>query len=161
MVPNLGLSEENRRGVINVLNTVLADEHVLYTKLRNYHWNVVGPQFHALHEFFEEQYDKVKLIADEVAERARAHGGPAIGTLKEFSERSRLKEQPGEYPSANVMIESIVSDHEALVRHLREDAETCAEQFKDVATEDLLIGVLQEHEEMAWMLRSFLDRQAA
>jgi starvation-inducible DNA-binding protein len=161
MVPNLGLSEENRRGVINVLNTVLSDEHVLYTKLRNYHWNVVGPQFHALHEFFEEQYDKIKEIADEVAERARAHGGPAIGTLKEFSERTRLTEQPGKYPTADTMIENIVKDHETIVRNLREDAATVANKFDDVATQDLLIGIIQEHEEMAWMLRSFLERQAA
>ena len=79
MIPKLGLSEENRKGVIDVLNTVLADEHVLYTKLRNYHWNVTGPQFHALHEFFFWQYDEVKAIADTVAERTRAHGGFAIG----------------------------------------------------------------------------------
>ena len=59
------------------------------------------------------------------------------------------------------MIENIVKDHETIVRNLREDAETVADKFGDVATEDLLIGILQEHEEMAWMLRSFLERQAA
>jgi len=157
MKPNLGLSEENRRGVIDLLNTVLADEHVLYTKLRNYHWNVVGPQFHALHEFFENQYNEVKALADEVAERARAHGGFAIGTLQEFLQRSRLQEQPAEYPIARKMVANLVNDHEAMVRNLRDDAAKCASKFDDAATEDLLIGLIQRHQEMAWMLRSFIE----
>jgi starvation-inducible DNA-binding protein len=160
MVPQLGLSKENRIGVINLLNTVLADEHVLYTKLRNYHWNVVGPQFHALHEFFEDQYNEVKEVGDEVAERVRAHGGHAIGTLTEFIQQTRLVEQPDTYPSAHTMVSDLVSDHEAMVRHLREDAAQCAGTYEDVATEDLLIGLIQKHEKMAWMLRSFIEGES-
>jgi starvation-inducible DNA-binding protein len=53
---NIGLTEEQREGVAAILNTLLSDEYLLYTKTRNYHWNVVGPQFHDLHKFFETQY---------------------------------------------------------------------------------------------------------
>lgn len=45
MKPNIGISDSNRQSVVKILNTLLADEYVLYTKTRNYHWNVVGPQF--------------------------------------------------------------------------------------------------------------------
>lgn len=38
MTFNIGLSESNRDGVVKILNTVLADDYVLYTKTRNYHW---------------------------------------------------------------------------------------------------------------------------
>ncbi len=34
---NIGISERNREGVIKILNTLLADEYILYTKTRNYH----------------------------------------------------------------------------------------------------------------------------
>ena len=50
----IGISADNTKGVVAILSRLLADEHVLYTRLRNYHWNVVGPRFHSLHEFFEE-----------------------------------------------------------------------------------------------------------
>jgi starvation-inducible DNA-binding protein len=40
----------------------LADEYVLYTKTRNYHWHVVGPQFNDLHKFFQEQYEVLNDI---------------------------------------------------------------------------------------------------
>jgi starvation-inducible DNA-binding protein len=65
---NIGLSDQERKGVGDILNALLADEYVLYTNTRNYHWNVVGPQFHDLHKFFESQYEELNEMVDEVAE---------------------------------------------------------------------------------------------
>jgi starvation-inducible DNA-binding protein len=92
MSMNIGLSEAQREGVVTILNTLLSDEYLLYTKTRNYHWNVVGPQFHDLHKFFEAQYNALNEIVDDVAERARALGGNAFGTMAEFLKHTRLKE---------------------------------------------------------------------
>ncbi|HET8792706.1 MAG TPA: DNA starvation/stationary phase protection protein, partial [Nitrososphaeraceae archaeon] len=83
---NIGLTEESLNGVIQILNKVLCDEYILYTKTRNYHWNVVGPNFHDRHEFFQEQYEIIDGIIDEVAERARQLNGKSLGSLKEFLE---------------------------------------------------------------------------
>ena len=85
MKPNIDLSDEQRDGVVKILNLVLSDEYLLYTKTRNYHWNVVGPEFNDLHKFFEEQYTELNEVVDDVAERARSVGGSAFGTLAEFS----------------------------------------------------------------------------
>src|SRR6266511_4611858 len=103
MKPSIGISDSNRQSVVKILNTLLADEYVLYTKTRNYHWNVVGPQFNDLHKFFESQYEELDDVVDDVAERARALGGHANGTLAEFTKRARLREQPGNYPDAKGM----------------------------------------------------------
>ena len=157
---NIGLSDEQRKGVVQILNSLLSDEYVLYTKTRNYHWNVTGPQFNDLHKFFEEQYSDLNEIVDEVAERARALGGNSMGTLCEFVQHSRLKEDPGQYPIARTMISTLLSDHEALARSLRSDVEACAEKYKDVGTNDFLTGLLEKHEKSAWMLRSFLEAEA-
>src|SRR5690242_20987776 len=88
---NIGLSDEQRTPVVKILNMLLSDEYVLLTKTRNYHWNVLGPQFNDLHKFFEGQYDALNEIVDEVAERARQLDGRAFGTLAEFAKTSRLK----------------------------------------------------------------------
>src|SRR6266850_3763678 len=119
MTLNIGISESNRDSIVKILNAVLADEYVLYTKTRNYHWNVVGPQFNDLHKFFEAQYEAVDGIVDEVAERARSLGGRAWGTLAEFAKATRLREEPGEAPSAKDMLARLLADHEAIVRVLR------------------------------------------
>lgn len=155
LTPNLGLEDGAQEAITNVLTTVLADEFILYTKLRNYHWNVVGPQFHSLHEMFEEQYQKIEPIIDSVAERIRTYGVNAIGTITEMSTHARLQEEPGVYPPARQMIMNLVADHEAMVRNLREDIDK-ADDLDDDGAEDFLTGLLQEHQTMAWMLRSLI-----
>lgn len=155
MKPNIGIADADRQAVIDILNTLLADEYVLYTKTRNYHWNVVGPQFNDLHKFFESQYEELDDIVDEVAERARSLGGNALGTLAEFTKRARLKEQSGAYPDAKGMLAQLRADHEAVIRKLREDAEITMDKHHDAGTNDFLIGLMEKHEKMAWMLRAF------
>jgi starvation-inducible DNA-binding protein len=159
MKPNIGLSDEQRKGVVDILHNVLSDEYVLYTKTRNYHWNVVGPQFNDFHKFFEGQYNELSDIVDEVAERVRALGENSLGTISEFSQRTRLKEHPGQYPSAQGMAKDLLDDHEAIIRTLRKDLEICADTYHDIGTNDFLTGLMEKHEKMAWMLRALLQGQ--
>ena len=156
MSAQIGLSPAQRQGVITILTKLLADEYVLYTKTRNYHWNVVGPQFNDLHKFFEAQYNELNIVVDDVAERARSLDGNAIGTLAEFVEHTRLSENPGQYPPANDMLARLLADHETMIRQLRVDLETCANTYQDMGTNDFLTGLMEQHEKMAWMLRAFL-----
>jgi starvation-inducible DNA-binding protein len=81
MAVEIGISERSREAVVRILNDVLSDEYVLYTKTRNYHWNVVGPQFNDYHKFFEAQYDALNEVVDDVAERVRALGGWSRATI--------------------------------------------------------------------------------
>jgi starvation-inducible DNA-binding protein len=156
MKPRIGIADDMRKGVVELLSTLLADEYVLYTKTRNYHWNVVGMQFNDLHKFFESQYEALDEIIDEVAERARSLGGRALGTLQEFKERTRLKEEPKKSPEAKQMLANLLADHETLVRELRADLQTAMDKHGDAGTSDFLTGLMEKHEKMAWMLRSFL-----
>ncbi|GIW45870.1 MAG: DNA starvation/stationary phase protection protein [Candidatus Binatia bacterium] len=151
---NIGLTEQQREAVCAILRALLADEFVLYTKARNYHWNVVGPQFHDLHKLFEEQYEALDDIVDEVAERIRSLGGVAPGTLEEFRQAARLREEPGKVPSAREMVRNLAEDHEAIVRQLRQDIAATQDQHHDVGTADFLTGLMERHEKYAWMLRA-------
>lgn len=156
MNPRIGIKDSDREAVVNILNTVLADEVVLYMKTRNYHWNVVGSDFSELHKFFEGQYEQIEGFMDDTAERARALGGHAVATLLELSKRARLKEAPGKYPKAPQMVADLLADHEALIMALRKDLEASQTKFGDAGTADYLTGLMEEHEKMAWMLRSYL-----
>jgi len=153
---DVGLDLESRTSLVNVLNVVLADEELLYTKTRNFHWNVTGPLFRQIHVLLEEHYQQMQLLADEVAERARMLGGNAIGSFAEFQEITRLTESRGEILTAEEMITILVEDHESFITNLRQDIESSMEEYGDQGTGDLLIAVLRAHEKMAWMLRSFI-----
>ena len=156
MKTNIGISDKNRTGSVEILNRLLSDEFVLYTKTRNYHWNVKGTDFSELHKLFEAQYVELEGIIDEVAERSRSLGGNAVGTLKEYLGLTRLKEIPGNYPVAAKMISNLLADHESIIRSLREDLTAAAEKFGDMGTSDFLTGLMEQHEKTAWMLRSYL-----
>jgi len=153
---NIGLSKDQRAAVVAILNTVLADEFVLYTKSRRFHWNVEGPNFSELHELFQKQYEQLEEIVDQVAERARALGGIATGSLEEYLDLTRLDEEPGKSYDARGMIAALLADHETLIRSLREDLEICSKEYADEGTTDFLTGLMQVHEKAAWMLRSYL-----
>lgn len=142
--------------VILLLKRLLADEHVLYIKSRNFHWNVTGPDFGPLHALFETQYNALAGTIDEIAERIRSLGGVAPGSMKEFLKLSRLDEQPGGKLDAEKMIAALLSDHEAVIRALRADIEK-ADAAGDAGTNDFLVGVLEAHEKTAWFLRAHLE----
>jgi starvation-inducible DNA-binding protein len=153
---NIGISEQDRKGVTDILTTLLADEYVLYTKTRNYHWNVVGPHFNDYHKVFEGQYGGLSDDIDEIAERIRSLGVKTRATLVEFTKNSRLDEHPGKYPETKSMIQNLISDHEKIIQSIRQDIDTCG-KYHDVGTQDFLTGLMEKHEKTTWMLRSMVE----
>ena len=139
------------------LSKVLADEFVLYTKTRNAHWNVTGPDFHAVHEFFEEQYEALDDAVDEIAERIRALGHYAPATLKEYLKLTALSEQTREKNTSQGFFKQLLRDHESLIIRLRGCIKIFADEFNDAGTSDFITSLMEKHEKMAWMLRSHLE----
>jgi starvation-inducible DNA-binding protein len=150
-----GISRESLQKIANILNDDLADEYVLLTKTRNYHWNVEDPRFNDLHKFFEEQYELLSAAVDEIAERIRAVGGRTRATLKEFINSSQIREDIGSYPNADTMLGNLLYDHETIIKTLRKNINECQE-LNDEGTANFLTDKMEAHEKMAWMLRSFL-----
>lgn len=157
MSVDIGLSPKQLEGSITLLNRVLADEFILYVKVRKYHWNVKGIYFNDLHKFFQSLYEDLDNIVDSVAERVRAVGGDAVGTIAEYVNLTRLPEEPGNYPVAKDMIANLVTLHEILIKEIRVDVETCQNILADVGTADFLTGIMEIHEKSAWMLRSMIS----
>jgi len=166
MQPNIGVSTENRKKSAQALNLLLSDEFVLYTKTLNFHWNIESLHFHDLHKFLEAQYEEILEIVDSVAERVRAIGYNSFGTMQEYLKHTRLKEEPvyakatpgtaGKVPSDKDMLKKLLQDHEAIIRTLRVDQEVAMTTYKDAGTSNFLLNLLEQHEKMAWMLRSCL-----
>lgn len=151
---NVGLTAEQINGVVEILKSTLADEFVLYTKTRNYHWNVTGPHFNDLHKFFESQYDALAEKIDDVAENIRYFGATAPGSMKEYLAVTRLRESEGTPTKAAEIVKNLLADHEALIQNLRRNVETADATHRAADVADFLTGLLEDHEKMAWMLRA-------
>lgn len=155
--PSIGISEKNLKGIADMLSAVLSDAVILYTKTRKFHWNVSGESFMEYHKLFETQYKELEEAIDEIAERIGKLGSPTIGTTKEFSSMSQLKESPGKYPSSIEMVKELLADHEAVIVQLRKNVDACDEKFKDSGTADFLTNLMEKEETIAWTLRRYLD----
>ena len=156
MEPKIGISAANLASVAHALNVILADEYLLYTKTRNAHWNVEGPDFHTKHLFFESQYEQLDEIMDSVAERIRSLGHYAPATLKSFLGLTHISEVLHEKNDGAGFITELLTDHESLIIHLRENINIFANDYKDLGTSDYVTGLMETHEKMAWMLRAHL-----
>jgi len=152
MTRNVELSEQAKRECAEALAKVLADTFVLYLKTHSFHWNVEGPQFRALHEMFEEQYRDLWDSIDEIAERIRALGHPAPGTMDKFKDLSEIQESDL-IPSAADMLQQLVSDNAITTRTIRAALST-AQDAGDEATAGLLGDRLAYHEKQLWMMKS-------
>ncbi len=156
MKPNIGITDKNLKATCILLNNCLADAHIIYFKLRKYHWNLSGDNFMELHKLFESQYEKIQDAIDNIAERISQLGGIAIGTTSEFSKNSDLKEAPGKIPANNLdMIKELLSDHETIIKNLRKGVGEADEKYSDQGTADFLTGLMENHEKMAWTLRRY------
>ncbi len=153
---NIGISEKERKKIAQGLSKLLADTYTLYLQTHNFHWNVKGPQFRALHIMFEEQYMELAAAVDLIAERIRALGFPAPGTYGEFAELSAIKEIRG-VPKAEKMVEILIDGQETVVRTAR-SIFPVVEESSDEPSADLLTQRMQIHEKTAWMLRSLLEK---
>src|SRR5271154_4793078 len=156
MNTQIGITDANRKAVTKQLAHLLADEFILYTKTRKAHWIVEGPDFHSMHLFFESQYEQLDEIMDSVAERIRQLGHYAPATLKEFLELTHLTEKLGGNNNSQGFIKELLADHESIIIFLRENVNRFADDFMDAGTSDFITGLMEEHEKMAWMLRSHL-----
>ena len=139
--------------VIN-LNTLLANYHVFYNKLRNFHWNIEGPEFFELHEEFEKEYNTVQKNIDIVAERIRVFGIKPNFTLKKTLKLSDIKENEQRL-SAIEMVREVLRDFEILHDNMM-SAIGSSLDTGDIATEQILTDFLRALEKRNWMFTSFL-----
>ncbi len=155
---DIGIPAADRREIADGMSHFLADSYTLYLKTHNFHWNVTGPMFNALHTMFEGQYTEQWQALDEIAERIRALGFNAPGSYAEFVRLSSIQEEPGlaEAPDWRGMVSQLVSGNEAVCRTARKVLKT-ADEASDDPTVDLMTQRLQIHEKYAWMLRSLLQ----
>ena len=156
MKTTIGITDANRESVANELAKILADEYVLYTKTKNAHWTIEGSDFYDKHKFFEEQFGEIDAIIDSVAERIRTLGYYVDAMLKSFLSVTQFTEQKREKNDSAGYLKELLIDHETLIMFLRQNIPVFADDYHDIGTSDFITGLMENHEKMAWFLRSHL-----
>jgi len=142
------------------LKTLLATEYAFVIKAQLFHWNVEGPDFAQLHEFFGDIYEEVyDNSIDQTAEFIRILDDYAPGSFERFSELSRISGQT-KIPRARLMIEELAANNSQLIDLLNETF-AVAESENQQGIMDFLAARIDAHGKHGWMLRSFLKDQRA
>ncbi|GGK53711.1 MULTISPECIES: Dps family protein [Flavobacteriaceae] len=146
----LNLDKEKTSKTVFELNILLADYHIYYQKLRNFHWNILGKNFFDLHEKFESMYNDAQKKIDEIAERILTLRYQPLSNYSGYLKISDLKESKSDITDVE-MVKCLLKDHTLLINQLRNSARA-AENANDDGTADLIGGYIRDIEKTSWML---------
>ncbi|MEU8790839.1 DNA starvation/stationary phase protection protein [Streptomyces sp. NPDC048643] len=150
-----GLTVEDAGSLIEVLQERLHSLNDLHLTLKHVHWNVVGPHFIAVHEMLDPQVDRVRAMADDVAERIAALGGVAHGTPGALVDGRTWKDYSVGRADAIAHLGALDLVYTGLIEDLRAAVKKVGDI--DPATEDLLIEQLRDLEQFQWFIRAHLE----
>ncbi|MDR3417899.1 MAG: DNA starvation/stationary phase protection protein Dps [Nevskia sp.] len=150
------LPATTRSKVVELLNQQLADSFDLFSQIKQAHWNVKGIHFIALHELFDKLAEETEDYVDDIAERATALGGIAVGTARAAGKMSRLPEFPLEGVEGKAAVSVLVDRYALLAASTRKAIETSA-QLGDAGTSDLFTGISRGLDKSLWFLEAHLQ----
>jgi starvation-inducible DNA-binding protein len=127
------LGQEAARDIAAALNVLLADAIALLLKTKGCRWHVSGPHFQSHQLMLRALEGQIDAAIDEIAERIRRIGAPALNSLDDVCRLRRLADHDAASLSALEMLAELLDDNLLLAAHLREAHGLC-EGYGDVAS---------------------------
>lgn len=144
------LNEDLRQKVAQHLQPTLVDVIDLALTAKQLHWNVTGPRFRPVHAHFDELTDAYRTWSDEVAERLTAIGVAADGRSQRIAADTDLAAAPEEWARDDDAVTAMAERVEQVATRVRERVEELDKV--DLASQDVLLTVLEGLEQQLWML---------
>ncbi len=150
------MQDEKLIPVVVELNALLANYHIYYQKLRNFHWNILGENFFDLHNKFEELYTDARTKIDEIAERILTLRYHPMSKLSDYLEISEIKEV-SPLQTDKAMVSELINDHKIILQQMSTVLEK-ADKANDEGTIDLIGAYIRELEKSSWMLDAWTKK---
>ena len=136
-------------------NKYLANVGVNFIKLHNLHWNVVGVQFKAVHEYLESLYDSMSDVLDELAELIKMGGAYPLASLKDYLAVSEIKELESKDYGINESLEIVLADMK-LLKSNAEELRSLAASEDYYPLQVMVEDHLGNYNKVIWFLESML-----
>jgi len=150
-----GVSDKDAKAVIGLLQDRLNALNDLALTLKHIHWNVVGPQFIAVHTMLDPQVEGVRAMVDTTAERIATLGGSPKGTPGALVEERTWDDYSlgrgdaiAHLGALDLVYAGVIEDHRAAIDDTEES---------DPVTQDMLIAQSAELEQYQWFVRAHLE----
>ena len=144
-----------KKELVTKINGYLANIAVSYVKLHNLHWNVVGPQFKAVHEYLESLYDAYAQVLDSVAELLKMNGEMPLASMKDYLAAATIREIEAKDYSVSEVIALVLADMETM-KAQAEAIRAAAAEDDNYAVVNLLEDDLKNYDKNIWFLKSML-----
>jgi starvation-inducible DNA-binding protein len=150
-----GITTKDATMIIDLLQDRLNSLNDLALTLKHIHWNVVGPQFIAVHTMLDPQVDAVRLMVDETAERIATLGGSPCGTpgalvkARSWDDYDLGRDDAIAHMGAlDVVYAGVIEAHRKAIE---------ATEEPDPVTQDMFIGQATQLEQFHWFVRAHLE----
>lgn len=152
----IALSVDARMESCQLLNQILANQHILHALYKKHHWQMRGITFDQLHGLLDRHADEQIAVIDLIAERIQMLGGVAIADPRHVAELTTIERAPDGVEAVPAMLSRLLAAHEAIIMQVR-DAIERTNRSNDAGTNDLLVGnLLRLHERHVWFLAEHL-----
>jgi len=154
---HIDLSQNDRQGLIELLNHRLADTADLYSQIKQAHWNVKGLNFFQLHELFDTLAAEIFPFIDTVAERVTSLGGVALGTSRMAAASSSLPEYPADATNGQEHLKALIDRYSIYVSNVRKAIDQ-ADDHNDKTTADLFTEISRTVDKHLWFLEAHVQK---
>ena len=131
------------------MNKFLSNLNIMYVKLHNYHYNVVGSDFMPTHLLLEDEYNSIHEWIDVIAEEIKKAGKYPLGSMKDYLENSTISEISSVDYRSNEIYMSVIDDYKELISNMEEIKKTSSDVLIDLLNTyiDILIKKI-------WLMKS-------
>lgn len=137
------------------LNQYLADVNVLFRKVQNFHWNVVGSDFVPVHELLQKLYEELDGHIDDVAERILSIGGQPLGTMKSYLEVTKITEAENKKIATKDALKAVKVDYAYMLESLKA-LKVSADSEDDYGTSAMLDEYIVSYEKTLWIFSAIM-----
>lgn len=134
---------------------LMADLYAMYFRAHGAHWNVEGPFFGPLHDFFAKIYEDVHDSIDVVAEGIRFHKEYAPATFSVFHQLTNIADVQVKGGNPIEHLRAVYEANEMVLTSLQA-AFNASEAISDVGLANFFQDRIMSHDKWAWQLRSHL-----
>jgi len=149
-------SEADREKTAKLMQQLVVDLLGTFNQYKEVHWNLNGPLYLVLHEFYQKQADYYRTKADIFAERTLHVGYSIDGRYSTIAKTSKLPDLPPGYVTDNDSIKLMIDRVTVLQKEVYADID--ATEKSDPVTSNQLQDLAYGIDKNLWQLRIHLQK---
>ena len=133
-------NDATRQKSAQALQQTTVDLLALFNSYKDAHWNLNGPLYLPLHEFYQEQADMYRKYADVFAERQLSLGFSVDGRYQTIARTTKIPDMPAGYVTDNdslkLLIDRVTVFQKEVYQYIRETSDSdppTSNKFQDLA----------------------------